>query len=98
MTSFLLSPQKEAIAEASAMGIDYGARSRKYGLSQAEAVQAFLFFRNLLLEALITVYEEARVPSLTAWGEMLRKFLQFTDHVLLAILESYLLRKEIVQE
>jgi excisionase family DNA binding protein len=98
MTSFLVSPQKEGIAEASAMGMDYGARSRKYGLSQTEAVQAFLFFRNLLLESMITVYEEARVPSLTAWGEMLRKFHQFTDRVLLSVLESYLLRKETVQE
>ncbi len=98
MTSFLASPQKEAIAEASAMGMDYGARSRKYGLSQSGAVQAFLFFRNLLLEAMITVYEEARVPSLAAWGEMLRKFHQFTDRVLLAVLESYMIRKENVQE
>jgi len=98
MTSFLMSSQKEAIAEASAMGMDYGARSRKYGLSQSEAVQAFLFFRNLLLDAMISVFEEARVPSTTAWGEMLRKFHQFTDRVLLAVLESYLIRKEIVQE
>jgi excisionase family DNA binding protein len=98
MMTFLATPQKEGIAEAAAMGTDYGARSRKYGLTQLEAVQAVLFFRNLLLEAMITVYEEARVPSLAAWGEMLRKFHQFTDRVLLAVLESYLLRKENVQE
>jgi excisionase family DNA binding protein len=94
LINFLASPQKEAIADASAMGMDYGARSRKNGLSQFEAVQAFLFFRNLLLEAMIKIYEEARVPSLAAWGEMLRKFHQFTDCVLLAVLESYLTRKE----
>ena len=96
--SFLASPQKEAIAQAAAMGSEYSARSRKYGLSQAEAVQAFLFFRNLLLDGMITVYGEARVPSLAAWGEMLHKFHRFTDRVLLAVLESYINRKENAQE
>jgi excisionase family DNA binding protein len=94
---FLSVPNVEGIAQAAAMGVDYGATSRKYGLTQSEAVQAFLFFRSLLLEAMITVYEEARVPSLAAWGEMLRKFHQFTDQVLLAVLDSYEIRKEVLQ-
>jgi excisionase family DNA binding protein len=98
MMTFLATPQEEGIAQAAAIGIDYGARSRKYGLSQSEAVKAFLFFRNLLLEAMITVYQEARVPSFEAWGEMLRKFHQFTDQVLMAVLESYEIRKEGVIE
>jgi excisionase family DNA binding protein len=97
MMNFLVVPQDEGIAQAEAIGIDYGARSRRFGLTQTEAMQAFLFFRNLLLEAMIGAYSEAHITTMTAWGEMLRKFHQFTDQVILAVLESYEFYREGVQ-
>jgi len=97
MMHFLAAPQDEGIAQAEAIGIDYGAHSRKFGLTQMEAMQAFLFFRNLLLDAMISSYEEAHIASIAAWGEMLRKFHQFTDQVILAVMASYEFYKESVQ-
>lgn len=97
MMHFVAVPQAEGIAQAEAMGADYGARSRKFGLTQVEAMQAFLFFRNLLLEAMIAAYEQAHIGSLAAWGEMLRKFHRFTDQVILAVMESYEIYKEGIQ-
>jgi excisionase family DNA binding protein len=97
MMHFLAVEQEEGIAQAEAIGIDYGAHSRKFGLTQTEAMQAFLFFRNLLLDAMITSYEEAHIASIGAWGGMLRKFHQFTDQVILAVMSSYDFYKESVQ-
>ena len=52
-------------------------------------MNAFLFFRNLLLEAMLGMYEAAAVRSPHAWSDMFRRMNQFTDRILLTILETY---------
>lgn len=76
-------------SEAKALGYEYALRARRYGLNSVDATQAFLFFRNGLLEALVNAYEEARVPPGLAWGRMLTRLHRFTDRVLLSLLEAY---------
>lgn len=76
-------------SEAKALGYEYASRARRYGLNSVDATQAFLFFRNGLLEALVNAYEEARVPPGLAWGRMLTRLHRFTDRVLLSLLEAY---------
>jgi len=75
--------------EAMALGYEYASRARRYGLNSVDATQAFLFFRNSLLEALVNAYEDARVPPGLAWGRMLTRLHHFTDQVLLSLLETY---------
>jgi hypothetical protein len=58
-------------------------------LNSVDAVNAFLFFRNLLVESLFTVYETASVRSAQAWGNMLRKINAFTDQILITLLETH---------
>jgi excisionase family DNA binding protein len=89
MLQFLSSPEAEAATEAYALAYDYASRARRYGLSSLEATQAFLFFRNILLEALVNAYEEARVPPGLAWGKMLKKIQIFTDQILIHLLQAY---------
>ncbi len=89
MTSYLATDGASADAEARATGIEYAMIGRRCGLSRLEATQAFMYFRNMLLESLITVYESAAIQSPYAWGDMLRKINAFADQVLLAILEQY---------
>lgn len=85
-----LSADEQAVAsEAHFIGYDYASRARRYGLNSADATQAFLFFRKVLLESIIQVYQEANVPSGKAWGEMLRQVNQFTDLILLHLLQTY---------
>lgn len=76
-------------SEAKALGYEYALRARRYGLNSVDATQAFLFFRNGLLEALVNAYDEARVPPGLAWGRMLTRLHRFTDRVLLSLLEAY---------
>lgn len=76
-------------AQAEALGYEYAARGRRYGLSSVEATTAFLFFRNMLIESMLAVYESASVQSPHAWSNMFRKIGEFTDLILTTILETY---------
>ena len=75
--------------EARAIGSDYGSIGRRYGLSVVEAIQAFLFFRNVLIDAAFHVFEQAVIKSPYAWSDMLKKINFFADHILLSLVETY---------
>ncbi len=87
--SYLASEDHEAESEAYALGYEYASRGRRYALSSIDATQAFLFFRNALLDALVDTYQDARVPSGLAWGKMLKKLHNFTDQILVTLLKTY---------
>ncbi len=78
-----------AASEAHSIGYEYASRARRYGLNSVDAARAFLFFRDVLLQSVIQVYQEANVPSGQAWGEILHKVNAFTDMILLHLLETY---------
>ena len=78
-----------AKAEARALGVDYASNGRRYGLTTLEAVQAFLFFRNVLQEAAYHAYESAAIQSPYAWGNLFRNINAFTDQILVALMETY---------
>jgi hypothetical protein len=50
---------------------------------------SFLFFRNMLMESMLGVYESAGVRSSKAWITMLRKVNAFTDQIMLTLVETY---------
>ena len=89
LTTYLISDEETAQAEAHSLGFEYASIGRRYGLKSTDAARAFLFFRNLLVESMIAVYESAAIYSPHAWGDMLRKINRFTDQVLLTLLERY---------
>ena len=76
-------------AEAQALGYEYASRGRRCGLSLLEATHAYLFFRNVLLESMLTVYESASVNSPQAWSSLFRRVSEFTDQILVTLLETY---------
>lgn len=78
-----------AEAEARVVGVDYASNGRRFGLTALEAVQAFLFFRNILQEAAYHAYESAAVQSPYAWGDMFRRINRYTDRILVTIIETY---------
>jgi hypothetical protein len=89
MTSYLATEGASAEKQARATGVEYASIGRRCGLSRLEATEALLFFRGMLMESLISVYESAAIQSPQAWGDMLRKINTFADQVLLALLEEY---------
>lgn len=89
LINYMSLEEPAATAEAHNLGYHHAALSRRYGLSVSEAVQAFLFFRNVLLESMLNVYESAAVNSPFVWGSMLRKTSAYTDQIMLTLLETY---------
>jgi excisionase family DNA binding protein len=89
LTEYMSSDGRLAQAEAHAIGYEYASRGRRYGLGVADACNAFLFFRNLLFESMLSVYQAAAVQSPEAWSDMFRKINGFTDQILIALLETY---------
>lgn len=89
LIEYLNSDGRLAQAEAHAIGYEYASRGRRYGLSLPEACHAFLFFRNLLFESMLNVYEAAAVQSPQAWSGMFRKVNDFTDEILVSLMETY---------
>jgi excisionase family DNA binding protein len=89
LNNFLISSSKSAEAETRAIGYEYASRGRRYGLSVSDSTHALLFFRNVLLESIFSVYEAASVQAPQAWSEMFRKVTSFTDQILISLLETY---------
>ncbi len=89
LVNYLLSDGEVGSSEAHSIGYEYASRARRFGLNSVEAARAFLFFRNVLLESVIQVYQEANAPSGRAWADILRKVNAFADSILLHLLETY---------
>jgi excisionase family DNA binding protein len=86
LMSYLGTGSGEAASEAYAIGYEYASRARRYELSYVEAARAFLFFRDTLIESVIKVYSEARIPA-SRMAEMFHK-ITFTDDILISLLET----------
>lgn len=89
LISYLTSAGEEGTSEARSIGYEYASRARRFGLNTTDATRAFLFFRDVLLNSVIEVYQVANVPSGKAWGDVLRAVNRYTDLILLNLLETH---------
>ena len=55
-------------AEARSLGYEYASRGQRVGLTSVEAAHAFQFFRTLVMDAILTAYENADVRSPSVWA------------------------------
>jgi len=85
LMAYLSASGDDARSEAHAVGFEYASRGHRYNLSYVEAAQAFLFFRNTLIESVVHAYREANVP----FDEMLHRMHAFTDEILISLLQTY---------
>jgi excisionase family DNA binding protein len=90
LMAYLGSDGENAASQAHSIGYSYAARARRNNLSYVDAAQAFLFFRNVLLESVIKVYRDAHVPVGKAWEEVLLRMQHFTDEILISLLQTFL--------
>ena len=89
LINYLTSNAEEGDAEARSLGYEYATRGRRNDLDISDATQAFLFFRNSLVDALLLVYENASMSSPMVLSSMVKKINAFTDRILLTIMETY---------
>jgi excisionase family DNA binding protein len=89
LINYLNSDGDAAVSQAEALGYEYAARGKRYGLDQVDAVHAFLFFRNALIDSMLDVFEAAAVRSPYAWSNLFRKITSFTDEILIALIRNF---------
>lgn len=88
LMKYTTSDGEEASSEAFSIGYEYASRARRYSLSYVDAAKAFLFFRDTLIESVIKVYSDAKVPSNQA-AQMYSKIHTFTDEILISLLQTF---------
>jgi excisionase family DNA binding protein len=88
LLTYVATQGEEASSEAYAIGYEYASRARRYQLSYVDAAKAFLFFRDTLIESVIKVYGDSRVPARQA-ADMYTKMHTFTDEILISLLQTY---------
>jgi excisionase family DNA binding protein len=88
LMAYMSAQGNSAEAEARALGFEYASQARRCNLTTIESIKAFLYFRDLLMDSMLSVYETALISSPRAWSDMLRKIAGFTDLVMLTLLET----------
>lgn len=88
LMNYLAADDEGATSEARSLGYEYASRAQRYELNSVEAISAFLFFRNMLIEAVMRQFADANVPSADAWV-LLSRVITFTDQIQLSLLETF---------
>lgn len=80
--------RRQIIEEGQAIGRRYGTMSADAGLSADDAVEAFLFFRYPVIQAMTRFIEEESVPAKRS-GRIYVEISQFLDQVLVATVSAH---------
>jgi excisionase family DNA binding protein len=89
LINYLSEDAEGASSEARSLGYEYASRAQRNELNSAEATRAFLFFRNMLFEAVMRQFADSNISSKDAW-HLLSRVIAFTDQIQLALLDTFL--------
>ncbi|HEX3721815.1 MAG TPA: helix-turn-helix domain-containing protein [Nitrolancea sp.] len=79
---------RQIVEEGQAIGRRYGSMSADVGLSADDAVEAFLFFRYPVIQAMTRFIEEENIPAKRS-GRIHMEVSQFLDQVLVATVSAH---------
>jgi excisionase family DNA binding protein len=88
LMTYMATEGADAESEAYAIGYEYASRAHRYSLNYVDAVRAFLFFRNTLIDSVINVYQGVNVPS-GQTAMTFSKMYRFTDDILVSLLQTF---------
>ena len=74
---------------AQALGVDYAHLSQQQGLPLTQTIEAFLFFRDTVVDSLIQMAIYTELPNSPDWLLLSRRLNAFTNAVLLSLIETY---------
>ena len=74
---------------ARALGVDYAQLSQRQGLPLTQTIEAFLFFRDTVVDSLIQMVNYTELPNSPDWLMLSRRLNAFTNAVLLSLIETY---------
>lgn len=79
----------ELIASAQRLGADYTRLSRDHGLTLVETVRTFMFFRDTIADSFVQLVSHLEKAAAPDWIAMNRRLNEFSNAVLLGLIESY---------
>jgi excisionase family DNA binding protein len=88
LINYLAADHEAASSEARSLGYEYASRAQSCQLNSVEATSAFLFFRNMLIEAVMRQFGDSNISSKDAW-HLLSRVIAFTDQIQLSLLETF---------
>jgi excisionase family DNA binding protein len=97
LINYLTADDAEATSEARSLGYEYASRAQRYELNIVDAMSAFLFFRNMLIEAVMGQFADANISSKDAW-QLLSRVIVFTDQIQLSLLETFISFEQVRHE
>lgn len=71
------------------IGRNYAFWAHRNGLSSRDATRAFVYFRGILIQSMLEVYQQAAIQEPQTWMGMFQKINQFTDQVIQALLDAF---------
>lgn len=91
LTRYLSGDEDEValIREVRELGKQYVTHGLSRDLSLSETVQAFLFFRDMVVDSVIELAEVLSLRTARDWGARLRQVNRLTDELLLTLIEEY---------
>ena len=89
LTKVVTEKEGDSAAEAEALAADYAKLTKDAGLELYEAVEAFLFFREFLMESIFSFSETSSVDFGPTWAATRRTISNITNRVLLNLIRSY---------
>jgi excisionase family DNA binding protein len=89
LLNYLAGDQEVMPPEIQTLGRTYERLGREAGLSLAETVGVFLYFRDFLYDSVIDVYQASGQRAAREWANMHRRISAFTNAILLALVEAH---------
>ena len=91
LTRYLAEPDdsEDVVAGVRELGGEYARVSYAEHIDLPDAVRAFLFFRDLLMDTVIQMAEILSLRTPGDWGDRIRQVNLITDELLLAFIEEY---------
>lgn len=83
------SPRARILLDAQKLGAEYGRNAARQGLSLSDAMRAFLFFRDFMLESVVQMREVAAGNASDATMGTYRLINGFANEVLIAMVTAY---------
>lgn len=74
---------------AGSIGSEYAALSQRRSFSLIEALRAFLFFRDTIVDSLVQMSNTLEPVAAPSWLSVHRQFSAFLNEVLLALVQAY---------
>jgi excisionase family DNA binding protein len=84
-----LNESTASLTAAHALGVDYAHLSQQQGLPLTQTIEAFLFFRDTVVDSLIQMANYTDLPNSPDWLLLSRRLNVFTNAVLLSLIGAY---------